>query len=245
MGPQCRKILVPLIVVATLAVPPALAADTVATVLGQAISRSEIAADGEQAEVTRLHDLLWRRVSRHYIEHHGLAATEAELAEASAYHREYERKDRAQRARKLAEIDHRLAGGALKAGERAWLEEFHAVLKRLARRDAENDALTPPDARRQAGLLQPGVERWKMNRALYEQYGGVVALTRFGPDPHGARAALVADYEARGLLRVSDAALRERLFARLALRPSMVVPPAQVDFTPYWKRPIPPSYFPN
>jgi len=25
----------------------------------------------------------------------------------------------------------------------------------------------------------------------------------------------------------------------------MVVPPARVDFAPYWKRPIPPSYYPD
>lgn len=31
----------------------------------------------------------------------------------------------------------------------------------------------------------------------------------------------------------------------LAARPSMVIAPGEVDFTPYWKRPIPPSYFPD
>ncbi len=82
-----------------------------------------------------------------------------------------------------------------------------------------------------------------MNRALYAQFGGIVALTRFGPFPHGARLAVLEDYERRGLLQFSDAQLRERLFALLATRPRMTLAPGEVDFTPYWKKPIPPSYF--
>jgi len=84
-----------------------------------------------------------------------------------------------------------------------------------------------------------------MNKALYDEYGGVVALTRFGPDPHGARAALLADYERQGLLHISDPLLRNEVIAVLETRPSMVIPPDSVDFTPYWKRPIPASYFPD
>jgi hypothetical protein len=55
----------------------------------------------------------------------------------------------------------------------------------------------------------------------------------------------MADYERRGLVRFPDPAQRERIFAWLNRRPSMVTRPEEVDFTPYWKRPIPPSYFPD
>lgn len=225
---------------------PGRGAEGVATVLGEEIAREEIASAGdESAQLAFIHDRVWSRVARHYIELNGMAATEAELAAAVAYHREFESKDRAQRTRKLEELNQRLAAEGIKAEERARLEEFRAVLRRLELRDAERDREPLPDPGRQAQLLAPWVEMWKMNRALYEQYGGVVALTRFGPDPQGARAALVADYERRGLLRFSDSGWRERLFTRLGARPSMVVPPERVDFTPYWKRPIPPSYFPD
>jgi hypothetical protein len=221
-------------------------AETLAVVLSQVITRDEIAAtEGEQARDIKLYDLVWRRVSRHYIDVQGLAATPAEIAEAVEYHREFAARDRVQRARKLVELDERLEGDGLKSDERARLEEFRKVLTRLAHHDAEQDRLPPPDPERQGQLLIPWIEQWKMNKALYEQYGGIVALTRFGPDPHGARAALMADYERRGLVRFSDAAQRERVFAWLDRRPSMVTRQADVDFTPYWKRPIPPSYFPD
>jgi hypothetical protein len=226
--------------------PAAVAADVAATVLGQVITRDEIAAtEDEQARDTRLYDLVWQRVSRHYIDAQGLGATPAEIAEAAEYHREFAARDRVQRARKLIELDERLAADGLTPDERARLEEFRKVLTRLAQHDAEQDRLPPPDPARQGQLLIPWIEQWKMNKALYEQYGGIVALTRFGPDPHGARAALLADYERRDLVRFSDAAQRERVFTWLNRRPSMVTRPEEVDFTPYWKRPIPPSYFPD
>jgi hypothetical protein len=237
-----------LLLVAALALAPqaTLGADVIATVLGQVITRDEIAAtEGERARDIKLYDLVWRRVSRHYIDLQGLAATPAEIAEATEYHREFAVRDRAQRARKLVELDERLAADSLKPDERARLEEFRKVLTRLVQHDAEQDRLPPPDPARQGQVLIPWIEQWKMNKALYEQYGGIVALTRFGPDPHGARAALMADYERRGLVRFSDAAQRERVFAWLNRRPSMVTRPEEVDFTPYWKRPIPPSYFPD
>ena len=221
-------------------------AENAVTILGEGISRSELAGPGTKAaELKRLFDLVWRRAARHYVEHNGLDATAGEVAELATYHREFERKDRAQRARKLEELNQRLAALDLDAKQREWLEEFRAVLTRLARHDASNEGLTGPDAEEQAALSGPWIEFWKTNRAIYEQYGGVVALTRFGPDPQGARLALIEDYERQGLIRFHDAGLRERLLGWLAAPPPLVIPPGEVDFTPYWRRPIPPSYFPD
>ena len=222
------------------------APDRVATVTGVVITRDELAAapDGTARE-TRLLELIWPRIVGHYVARQGLAATPAEVEEVLAYHREFERRDRAQRARKLEELDRRLAADSLGAGERAWLQEFQATLQRLALYDLEQDRVPPQDREQLQAFLALWVETWKMNRAIYERYGGVVALSRLGPSPHGARAALIADYERRGLLEFADAGLRERVYAMLEHPPSMVVPPDRVDFTPYWKRPIPPSYFPD
>jgi len=167
------------------------------------------------------------------------------VEEVLAYHRECERKDRAQRARKLEELDRRLTADSLGPEERTWLEEFQATLRRLVSYDLEQDRTPPQDREQLRAFLALWVETWKMNRAIFERYGGVVALGEFGPSPHGARAALIADYERQGLLEFADADLRERVHAMLQQPPSMVVPPDRVDFTPYWKRPIPPSYFPD
>jgi len=227
--------------------PPGLGAQEVARVLGAAINRSDLPAPaaGPAAELGKLYDLVWNAVSRHYIELNGLDATPEEVAAALSYEREFKRKDRAQRVRKLKELDQRLADGWLEPAQRAWLEEFRATLARLAQSDLEDDRVPAPDPQREAAHLVRGIELWKMNGALYEQFGGIVALTRFGPFPHGARVALLEDYERRGLLRFSDRRLRERLFSLLRSRPALTLAPGRVDFTPYWERPIPPSYFPD
>ena len=220
--------------------------DRVASVTGVVITRDEIAAGADgTAREARLLELIWPRIVGHYVARQGLAATPAEVEEVLAYDREFERRDRAQRARKLEELDRRLAADSLGPEEHTRLQEFQATLQRLALYDLEHDQMPPQDRAHLQAFLVPWVEMWKMNRAIYERYGGVVALTGFGPWPQGARAALIADYERQGLLEFADAGLRERVYAMLQQPPSMVVPPDRVDFTPYWKRPIPPSYFPD
>jgi hypothetical protein len=217
-----------------------------ATVTGVVITRDELAAAPEgTAREARLLELIWPRIAGHYVARQGLAATPAEVEEVLAYHREFERRDRAQRARKLEELDRRLTADSLGPEERTWLQEFQATLQRLALYELEQDRMPQQGREHLEAFLARWVEMWKMNRTLYERYGGVVALVEFGPSPHGARAALIADYERLGLLQFADTGLRERVYAMLEHPPSMVVPPGRVEFTPYWKRPIPPSYFPD
>lgn len=234
---------------AALALVPAAAprAEGVARVLGVAIDRSELPAAGHDpaAASRQLHERVWNAVSRHYIEHNGLGATPEEMAEVVAYHETFERQDRAQRARKLEELRERLAAAELPPAERARLEEFRAVLERMAGRDAARDQAPPPDPAQEAEQHAPWIAIWKMHRAIHRQYGGAVALTPAGPYPQGAWMALIEDYERRGLVEFSDGALREGLFALFAARPALVVPADKADFTPYWRRPIPPSYFPD
>lgn len=211
--------------------------------LDAVFTHAELEAAGDApAGVARFRDWIWERVYAHYVAEQNLSATAGEIAELLAYHREFERRDRLQRARKLEELNGRLAGGDLPADERAWLEEFRSVLTRMAERDAES-ARAPADTATEAGLHAPWIVFWKANRALYQSYGGTVAATTVGPTAHGARAQLIAEYERRGLVQFLDPRLREQLFELMSRPPGITVPPERVDFTPYWKLPIPPSYF--
>ncbi len=220
--------------------------DEIASVLGARITREQLSGPQEEREpARRIVELMWRPIAEDFIARNGLRATAAELAEVEAYEVEFEKKDRAQRARKLAELDARLAANLMTTEERVRAEEFRDVLLRLARRDAELERQPKSDPHERATLLTPLIEMWKMNRSLYERYGGVVGLTELGPHPHGAWAALIADYEREGRLKFRDPALRERVFVLLAAPPQLVVLPGRVDFTPPWRKPIPTSYFPD
>ncbi len=94
--------------------PPGLGAEEIARVLGVVVDRSELSAagDGPAAELGRLYDRVWTSVSRHYIEQSGLNATREEMAEVLGYEREFERRDRAQRVRKLEELTGSLPAGS-------------------------------------------------------------------------------------------------------------------------------------
>jgi len=237
-----------LLVAALALVPlPAAAAETAATALGEVLPAAELERAGDgPARVARLRDWIWERVYRHFVAEQGLSATAADIDELRAYHREFERRDRLQRARKLAELDRRLAADDLGGDERAWLTEFRDILARMAERDARSErAPEEEDEEERGALYAPWVEFPRANRALYDQYGGVVVVTSAGPAAYGARLALIEDYERRGLVEFPDARLREALFALMSRAPARTIPPDQVDFTPYWKQPIPPSYFPE
>jgi len=218
----------------------------VAAVFGEHVTRAETEhpADDEPPAV-RLLGWIWQRIVPSYVAEHGLAATAAEVAELEAYEREFRKKDRAQRARKLEELNGRLASGSVPADQRARVEEFRAILLRMAKNDLELDRAPPGPPGERNAFYARVIERWKMDESLHRRYGGVVSLTQSGHSPHGARAALIIEYEERGWIVFHDPALRQSAYERLLARPSMIVPPHQVDFTPNWRRPIPPSYFPD
>jgi murein DD-endopeptidase MepM/ murein hydrolase activator NlpD len=233
-------------VAAALAAAPAAADHPVLTVLGETLSHDARAPAGDgPGDVRRLGEAMRAYIFRHYVAANGLTATAEEIAELADYNAEFRRRDRAQRARKLAQLEQRLGTDILSAKERAHLEDFRATLVRLAAYEAEQDRKPRPGAREPADDLAPWIEMWKVNDAIYERFGGTVARAPFGHYPHGAWAALIADYQRRGDLQFHDVELRERVLALFNGPPQIVVAPHEVDFTPYWRKPIPSSYFPD
>lgn len=227
-----------LIATAALAQPGA----PVARVFGVALECADLGADGPSACAARLLRHVRARAGREFVARNALDATDAELERLGEYNRAFERHDRSQRKRKLAELDARLAADSLAPGERAWLEEFRGVLQRLARRDADIDAgvrvREPIDER----TLRGWIETAKLNAALYAKYGGIVGLAAYGPYAHGAIRALIDEHIERGDIRILDAAVAERFFAALAAPPRLAYTEGEPDFTPFWERPIPSSY---
>ena len=184
---------------------------------------------------------VWQRLARHYIVANGLQATSAELAEVSAYDEAFDRSDRAQRARKLAELESRLADDGLSGPDRAQAAHFRDVLTRLAAHETARDS-GDPEAREDRPPRQAIVEYWKLNVSLHRRYGGEVTRMPFGHFAHGARLAYLREAEANGVVRFAEPRSRE-IFHEFMGRSGAAVPQGQEDFTPYWRRPIPPSYF--
>jgi hypothetical protein len=148
--------------------------------------------------------------------------------------------DRIKRQKKLAELDKKLQDTSLNATEKDQTEKYRATLLSLAAHDKRQDEMnykpTVEDLRKIAG---PWIEGWKFNKSIYDKYGGTVGMTKFGPEPAGAAKCLLEDYEKQGKIMIYDEDLRRDFRKRLSTPPEMTAQPEDIDFTPYWKKPIP------
>lgn len=184
-------------------------------------------------------------VARHFIARNGLEATVAELERLTDYNQAFAHHDRSQRKRKLAELAARLASDALDAGERARLEAFRAVLLRLAAYESDLDAGVETRAPIGEETLRGWIETVKLNQALYARYGGTIGIETYGPYAHGAMRRLIVEHVEKGEVRILDVALAERFFAALDAPPRLAHTGGEPDFTPFWERPLVPSYLPH
>lgn len=162
-----------------------------------------------------------------------------------SYEEAFARHDRTQRARKLDELETRLVHmrWEMPAPERERLLEFHAVLSRLAAYEAELPPGTPLHPEVPVATLTQWIEQSKLDAALYRGYGGTVAMEPAGASAYGARAALVAEHMLREAVQLPDAEIARHLLAALWSPPAIAYQGrAAPDFSPYWKRPLVPSY---
>jgi len=216
----------------------------VASVFGAPIRCSDLKAQDPVSCAAGLVRYVHAKVAAAFIARHRLQATSGELERLKDYNRAFERHDRSQRARKLAELETRLASGTLAPNERAWLEEFHATLLRMARYEADLDAGIETREPVEEATLRGWIETAKLNAALYAQYGGSIGIEPYGPYAHGAMRTLIQDHVERGDIHLLDAVVAQRFVAALEAPPRMAHTGGEPDFTPFWERPIPPSYMP-
>lgn len=179
---------------------------------------------------------------RDYIEAHRLVATEPEIEAVFAYERAFRSHDRSQRARKLVQLDERLASSTLEADERSRLEAFHTVLTRLARFDADVDSGAEQIDPLPREVAAAWVEQAKLDAALQRRFGGVVGVRASGMYAHGARAELLRRHLARQRIEWLDPTFARVVERILDAPPAIVYRGTDADFTPFWRRPIPASY---
>jgi hypothetical protein len=178
-----------------------------------------------------------REIVRDYVNRKNLNATDEEIREFQVYQDNFLAQDRVRRQKDLAQLEERLKSATLNPKEREESEKYRATLLRLAEYDRRKDTMEKPTAEDLCSVYAPWVEAWKFNKSVYEQYGGTVAVTKFGPDPVEATRRLFEQYEKEGKLLISDAAVRGAFWSRLAKPPRFVAQPNEIDFTPYWKKP--------
>jgi hypothetical protein len=178
-----------------------------------------------------------REATRRFLQANRLEASEADLAAYEKFDREFRQADRERRARELDRLEKELAAGIADPQRRVQAESQRSTLQQLAKRDAER-VDQAGDAASKQRVWKPWIEGYKLNKALYDRYGGTVGITKFGPDPVGARAALLREHERNGDIKIDDAALRSAFWAEVEKPPRMIAKPADIDFTYYWLKPV-------
>jgi len=220
----------------------------VAVILGRKITAGEIGLKtrldpvpppaekcGPDDPVSKLQDLVWQDAARRYIDTKELKATSEELKEMADFIRKSEEEGRRRRAGEIEEVEKKLQSADLAGEERRTLETRAKTLRALAENDRWQ-ADHPEEARKiLEGVHRPWVEGAKMDAALYREFGGVVAITKFGQVPVGARSALLRRHAKEGTLEIADPSLERRFWASWDVPPRWVAAPDKVDLTPFWK----------
>jgi hypothetical protein len=132
--------------------------------------------------------------------------------------------------RAVARVREELRADPAQADALATMEKEDAEVAQLRAADpaqaAEFDAF-------KAKLARGWVLSWKVQRALHRRYGGDVIFQQAGLEAVGALAPFLLEQERRGLWRIPDPALRERLLRHARELPGTRVPAEGLE-TPFW-----------
>lgn len=109
------------------------------------------------------------------------------------------------------------------------LEDFAQALKRSKSGGDTSDRIIP------ASLASNFLLSWKIDRELYNKYGGAVIFQQMNPqEPVEAYGKYFRECEARGEFVIADEQLAEAFWDYFEGPHRMVVPPEDVDFSTPW-----------
>jgi hypothetical protein len=160
-------------------------------------------------DAEELRYVVLRELTDRYVQDQGIVVTPAEKDAYVTHVQEGLAKDRAQNAARRADLAGRLAAGGLSDAERwrlaaevASLDDLLAALgdPGTARADPQEEATRQQVAA--AFILQ-----WKINRALYRQYGGRIIFQQGGPEPLDAYRRFLEEAQSRGDFRIVNRSL--------------------------------------
>jgi hypothetical protein len=204
------------------------------------VPKSTTSAGPQNNPLDELRARIEQEISGDYLERNNLKATDQEIREVQEYQDRFRAQDRIRRQKELAELDKKLQNANLSPKEREQAEKNRSRLIRSAARDKKvveaSSATTAAQWREIAG---PWIEAWKINQSIYKRYGGAVDMTKFGPNPVGARKRLLEDYQKQGKIQIHDDNVRREFWESMGAPPDLPAKPEEIDFTPYWKKPLP------
>jgi hypothetical protein len=160
-------------------------------------------------DAEELRYVVLQKLTDRYADENGITVTQAETDAYVARMRQRMRTDRAERLARRDELTRRLATPALPESERRTLAAELDAEEKLLAALGDPDAAAPSaeDARARQEIATAFIRQWKINRALYRQYGGRIAFQQGGPEPLDAYRRFLEERHARGDFEIVDRAL--------------------------------------
>jgi hypothetical protein len=220
--------------IATAAGPAA--TNALAVVFGKNVSAADLGSSG----MTML-DLIWREVGDRYAKRNNLVATDQECEAYEKWQSQAEERGRGKRKRELSDLEQRLKSEDLSAAKRNELEKYRETLLTLESHNADFQKIPSPEETKRE-IKRSASRQWvtghKVWKAIYEQYGGKVATTAFGLYPIEARRKLIEEHMRAGDVRFLDAEFEAQFWKDYEKGGRFFAEKDQIDFTPYWLKPI-------
>jgi hypothetical protein len=199
--------------------PPAAAASSVAPAPGRAASDGDPrapVAGRVLGSVVHAHDaeelryLILAPLVRRYADANRIDVTPTETDAYVAHLRSALREDRERWVARRDELAQRVAAGGLPVQQRdafaTELDELNTIIAGLAEAPAAGESAEGDEAARRE-IAAAFILQWKINRALYRQYGGRIIFQQGGPEPLDAYLRFLEEARARGDFEIPDRAL--------------------------------------
>ncbi len=155
-------------------------------------------------DAEELRYVVLRQLTERYAQEQSIVVTQAEKDAYVRHVQEWLATHRQQQAARRAELAGKLAAGGLPEAERARLATDVAMLDELLAALGKDNAATsdPQEAEARQQVAAAFILQWKINRALYKQYGGRVIFQQGGPEPLDAYRRFLEDAQSRGDFRI-------------------------------------------
>ena len=227
----------------------------VAVIFGENVYDKDLVAPGgarpaldpasmERAKGEGLRLRVWRAVFEDYARRRAITPTDAEIVSQIEGHRRLKVRLDAERVQQRAALIAELKPPGLSETRRKaaqqhldslnWLAEFEAKRAQELRDPAQRKI----QQQAERGVAGHWVRRWKLNQALYREFGGRVVFQQAGWEPIDAYRKLLEQYEANKAFVVHDTAKRAAVYSYFAHR-FIYADEAKARYyfeKPYWER---------
>lgn len=201
-------------------------------------------ADEERAKGERLRARVWKAVFEDYARRRQIAPTDAEIASQIEGHRRMKTRAATERVQQRAALMAELKSPDLSAARRQAAQQHFDTLNRVLEFDAKRaQELSEPGQHKiqekaERHVAEYWVRQWKLNQALYREFGGRIIFQQAGWEPIDAYRKLLDQYEATQAFVVYDPAMRTAVYRYFEHR-FVYADETKARFyfeRPYWER---------